>query len=322
VARPAEEVAETLRDLEALLGPSPAIEAVEKRLPGIAARMGAPTGFQSPGEDAVPHFSLSIIRTLRHDPLDFPREPSGGTPNACLSFLKIQEESKTERVGPEETDMVAVKAGSRDGRPMVPTRQTMVGLLAIAAVLAIAPSADALDDVRGWQNTNWGMTELEVKRSLESLGLPLTALPPPNNRLLGADAPFKTTVEIAGDHYDAIFLFSADTHQLGRVLLRTVDFSRSHALKLHNSLLRALTEQYGRPGETESQGSAASLTKWAFKTTTVVLSMYTDMAMPGNHVTHVAVVYAPTPTASTDPMHTLMGLGLLQALREIGRNSR
>ncbi len=78
----------------------------------------------------------------------------------------------------------------------------MVGFLAIAAVLAIAPPAPALDDVPGWQNTNWGMTELEVKGSLESLGLPLTPLPPPYGRSLRADAPFKTTVEIAGGRVD------------------------------------------------------------------------------------------------------------------------
>jgi small-conductance mechanosensitive channel len=41
VARQAEEVAKTLRDFDALLAPSPAIEAVEKRLPDIAARMAA-----------------------------------------------------------------------------------------------------------------------------------------------------------------------------------------------------------------------------------------------------------------------------------------
>jgi potassium efflux system protein len=41
VARQAEEVADTLRRFDALLAPSPAIEAVEKRLPDIAARMAA-----------------------------------------------------------------------------------------------------------------------------------------------------------------------------------------------------------------------------------------------------------------------------------------
>jgi potassium-dependent mechanosensitive channel len=41
VARQAEEVAKTLRDFDALLAPSPAIEAVERRLPDIAARMAA-----------------------------------------------------------------------------------------------------------------------------------------------------------------------------------------------------------------------------------------------------------------------------------------
>src|SRR5262249_36945603 len=41
VARQAEEVARTLRDLDALLAPSPAIETIEKRLPDIKARIAA-----------------------------------------------------------------------------------------------------------------------------------------------------------------------------------------------------------------------------------------------------------------------------------------
>jgi hypothetical protein len=216
--------------------------------------------------------------------------------------------------------MVAVRAGSRHCGVTGSTRQVMLGL-AVASVLAIAPPAHALDDVSGWQTTNWGMTESEVKGSLESLGLQLTPLPTPYGRSLGA-APFKTTVEMPGGHYDAIFLFSGDTHRLGRVLLRTVDFSRPHALKLHDILLRALTEQYGRPGETESRGSTALLTRWTFRTTTVALSMYTDTAVRGNPVTQVSVIYAPTATASGDARDQLMGLGLFRALGEIGHNSR
>jgi hypothetical protein len=203
------------------------------------------------------------------------------------------------------------------------TQQPMaLGLFLVGAVLAPMSGAHPADDVLGWQTTRWGMTPSEVKGSIESLKLPATSLPRPYGRALGADAPFQTSVEIAGNHYDAIFLFSEGTHRLDRVLVRTVDFSREHALALHDSLLGALTEQYGRPGETESRGTTATLTRWTFRTTTVTLTMHTDTAVPGNPVTHLGIIYAPTATASEDPKDKLLGLGLLRALGEIGHGAR
>jgi hypothetical protein len=217
--------------------------------------------------------------------------------------------------------MLPVRADSREGVRVGATRQVILGFLLIAAVLGVSAPAYPLDDVLGWQNTRWGMTQAEVRRCLESLGLPLTPLPASYERVLGAGAPFKTSVEMAGNHYDGIFLFPDDTTGLGRVLISTVDFSHEHALMLHGNLLRALTEKYGRPGKTESQGSMASQT-WVFKTTTVVLSMYTDTAVRNNHVTHVAVIYVPTAAASEDAQQKLLGLGLLRALGEVGRGAR
>lgn len=216
--------------------------------------------------------------------------------------------------------MLPVRADSREGVRVGATSQVILGLLLIAVVPGISSPAYALDDVLGWQNTKWGMTEAEVKGRLESLGLPLIPLPAFYGRVLGAVAPFKTTVEMAGNHYDGIFLFPDDTPGLGRVLISTVDFSREHALTLHANLLRALTEKYGRPGMTELQGSMTSQT-WVFKTTTVILSMYTDSALRNNHATHVAVIYVPTAAAAEDTKRKLLGLGLLRALGEVGRSS-
>jgi hypothetical protein len=201
-------------------------------------------------------------------------------------------------------------------------RPLILGVFLVAAVLSPTSGAHPLDDVLGWQNTRWGMTPSEVSRSIESLKLSVTPLPPPYARALGADAPFKTSVEIAGSHYDAIFLFSADTQRLDRVLVRTLDFSREHALALHGRLLRALTEQYGPPGETESGGTTASLTRWTFRTTTVILTMHTDTPVPGNPVTQLAIMYAPTATAPEDAKDKLLGLGLLRALGEVGHSAR
>ena len=167
------------------------------------------------------------------------------------------------------------------------------------------------------------MTEVDVKGALKSLGLPLDPLPASYARVLEGYVPFKSSVKMAGGYYDAIFLFPEDTRRLGKVVISTLDYSREHALKLHSSLLRALTKRYGRPGGTESLGSSmATLTRWTFKTTTIVLSLYTDTATPGRHVTQVAITYAPTVAALENPKDKLLGLALLRALGEVSRNSR
>jgi hypothetical protein len=211
--------------------------------------------------------------------------------------------------------MQPVRADSPDRRIVGRTRRAGCGLLLVAAIAVTSSLADAVDDLPGWQNTRWGMTETEVTRTL---GAPLTTLPASLARSLDAVAALTTSVEMAGSHYDAILLFPDDTRRLGRVLIRTLDYSREHALMLHATLQRALTRQYGPPGETESGGSTASLERWTFKTTTVVLSMYTDTSLPGRHVTQVAVTYAPTATAPQDAKDKLLGLGLLRALSESG----
>ncbi len=217
--------------------------------------------------------------------------------------------------------MRSAKAGTDDGALPGRMRYRTPVALVFSAVLALPLPAYPLDDVEGWQTTRWGMTEEEVKGSVESLGLRLTPLPASQGRSLDAGAPFKTTIEINGSHYDVIFLFPDETRRLGRILIRTLDFSREHALAFHSSLLRTLTGTYGPPGETGSRGTTASLTKWIFKTTTVVLSMYTDTAAPGHHVTQVAVAYTAT-AASKETRDKLLALALLQALGEAGRGVR
>jgi hypothetical protein len=202
------------------------------------------------------------------------------------------------------------------------TRRAVVSFLFLAAALAIGSPAYPLDDVSGWQATRWGMTETDVKGVLKSLGLSLDPLPASYGRLLDGHAPFKTSVEMAGSHYDAIFLFTSDTRRLNRVVVCTLDFSREHALKLHDTLLLALTDTYGRPGETESLGGMATRTRWIFKTTTVVLNLYTDTTAATHHVTQVSVAYAPSEAGRQDVREKLLGLALLRALGELSRSAR
>ena len=49
--------------------------------------------------------------------------------------------------------------------------------LVLAATLAVTMPAQALEDVRGWRNTTWKMSESEVKRSVGALGLVVTPVP-------------------------------------------------------------------------------------------------------------------------------------------------
>jgi hypothetical protein len=212
------------------------------------------------------------------------------------------------------THMLPVRTHHRD-------RATSLAFLSIAIVLAAWWPACAADDVPGWQNTRWGMTETEVKRALESIGLSLAALPAPLARSLGVRTALTTTVEMEGNYYDAILLFPDDA-RLGQVLVRTLDYSRKHALTLHGKLRHALVAKYGQPGESESSSTTASLARWTFKTTTVVLSMYTDTPTPARQVSQLAVLYAPTATVPEDPRDKLLGLGLLRALGEISRSAR
>jgi hypothetical protein len=202
------------------------------------------------------------------------------------------------------------------GRPL----EVIVAVsLIVAALLVVPVPAYPLDNVLGWQNTRWGMTESEVKGSVESSGLRLVSLAGPDGRPLDAGSPFKTNIRIDGSDYDVIFQFPDEARHLGRVVVRTLDFSREHALTLHNSLLRALTETYGLPAETDSRGTLASMTKWTFRITTVLLGMYTDTGTRGPHATKVSITYASTAEPHQSIKDKILFLGLLRALGEAGR---
>ncbi len=214
-----------------------------------------------------------------------------------------------------------VKAQSRGGVSSGRMTRAMGGSLLVAAVaLGLPGPAYPLDDVPGWRTTRWGMTEAEVRRSVESLGLRVTALPGPRGGSLEPETPFQTTIQIDGSNYDVIFQFLEETHRLGHIVIRTLEFSRERALASYGDLLRTFTEDYGAPTGTESRGTVASTAKWVFKTTTVVLTVYTDAAARAPHVSQVSVTYSPTATAPLDAKEKLLGLGLLRALGETGRS--
>ncbi len=108
------------------------------------------------------------------------------------------------------------------------------------------------------------------------------------------------------------FYFLDEPRHLGRVQVGGLDTSREDALKRHGALLRTLTERYGMPSETDSRGTHLSMTRWAFKTTTIALNMYSDTATR-SRATQVAVTYSPTGSREDD-REKILGLGLLRLL--------
>ena len=183
-------------------------------------------------------------------------------------------------------------------------------LLILAATLAVTMPAQALQDVRGWRNTAWKMSESEVKRSVNALGLVVT--PTPASPSPPAEVPFTTKVDIDGSEYEVAFHFLDDSHQLGRVQVGGQDAPREDGLRRHASLLRTLTERLGAPSETDSRGPLLSMTRWTFKTTTIALNMYTDTGAR-DRSTQVAVTYSPTAQRAED-REKVLGFGLLQLL--------
>ena len=183
-------------------------------------------------------------------------------------------------------------------------------VLILAATLTVTTPAQALQDIRGWRNTTWKMSESEVKRSVAALGLVVTpALASPSPP---AEVPFRTKVEIEGIEYDVAFHFLDDPRQLGRVQVGGQDVPREDALRRHASLLRMLTDRLGAPSETDSRGALLSMTRWTFKTTTIALNMYTDTGAR-DRSTQVAVTYSPTAQRAED-RGKILGFGLLQFL--------
>ena len=65
--------------------------------------------------------------------------------------------------------------------------------LMLAATLAVPMPGQALEDVRGWRNTTWKMSEPEVKRSVGALGLVVTPTPMSLWPSPPAEVAFKTS---------------------------------------------------------------------------------------------------------------------------------
>jgi hypothetical protein len=196
-----------------------------------------------------------------------------------------------------------------------------IGSLVIVASLVAAPMpAYSLDDIVGWEGTTWGMTESEVTKSMVSRGFNPVAGPPRHGGPFEGDIPLRRKVDIDGNTYDVAFRFSDRTRGLTEVLIGTVTDSPDHAVVLHDSLLHALTAQYGPATGTESRHGTTSLTRWIFKTTTIALHRDTGTAVRGRHLSQVSIVYLPT--TRSDQREPDEGILLLLMLQMLGKGRR
>jgi hypothetical protein len=195
-----------------------------------------------------------------------------------------------------------------------------IGILVVAASLVAGPvSGYSLDDVVGWECTAWGMTESEVTKSIASRGFqPVAGAPRLGGPSEGA-IPLQTKIDIDGNTYDVAFRFSDRTRGLTEVLIGTVAGSADHAGGLHDSLLRALTAQYGPATGAESRHSTTSLTRWMFRTTTIVLHRDTGTDVRGRRLSRVFIVYLPTRPDQREPDE---GIPLLLMLQMLGKGRR
>ncbi len=168
-----------------------------------------------------------------------------------------------------------------------------VATLLTVLLLGVAGPAVALEDLAGWRETRWGMTETELQRVL---GEDVTRLP---GRWLygGAYADLAVRdVEIAGLTFTAYLQMNAETNQLQQVLLER---RRTGALPTaFEQLVDSLIETLGPPAADCAQAKTGGrpldyqLT-WRFATTTVH-AKFLDFS--------TTAVFSRDPEAEIDPL--------------------
>jgi hypothetical protein len=122
-------------------------------------------------------------------------------------------------------------------------------------------------DVLGWQNTRWGMTEEQAVAALGTQGLRVD----PPLKYAGLYVPLRSTIQISGYKMNALLQFSDETKTLRQVLLTW----RTDSIVLWEKLADLLTEKYGPPAE------AGKLIEWRFKTTIVNLDRWVEPEIDG-----------------------------------------
>jgi hypothetical protein len=123
------------------------------------------------------------------------------------------------------------------------------------------------EDVLGWQNTRWGMTEEQAVAALGTQGLRVN----PPLKYAGLYVPLRSTIQISGYKMNALLQFSDETKTLRQVLLTW----RTDSIVLWEKLGDLLTEKYGPPAQ------VGKLIEWRFKTTIIDLDRWAEPEIDG-----------------------------------------
>jgi hypothetical protein len=148
----------------------------------------------------------------------------------------------------------------------------------VAACMLFVASQASAEDLLGWQNTRWGMTE---QQAATALGQDAQRINPPH-KFKRLYVPLKSTISISHFNIDVDLQFSNETKTLAQVLL-TYD-GAGHE-ELWAKLRDLLTEKYGAPHQV-----GTTKREWRFKTTIIVLDL---LDLPLARVQSVSVSYYP-----------------------------
>jgi len=148
-------------------------------------------------------------------------------------------------------------------------------LLAAVFLLSRLMCPAQKQDLLGWENSRWGMSETDL---VATLGSRLRKLPEPQS-FLDLHANHVATFELAGEPFTVFFQMNNRTNTLSQVLVRLNEMeSRLPREELFNKLDSQLMRQYGsatlRSDERDFKSTIKSVYlthTWKFQTTTVEL---------------------------------------------------
>jgi len=168
-------------------------------------------------------------------------------------------------------------------------------LLAAALLLSGVNCRAQQQDVLGWENSRWGMSETNL---VTTFGSRLTKLPEPKS-FLDLHTNNVATLGLAGEPFTVFFQMDNRMNTLSQVLVRLNEMESHVPLEeLFNKLDSPLTRQYGsatlRSDERDFKSTIKSVYlshTWKFPTTTVELHYGWDSQIYASLLT---ISYFPT----------------------------
>ena len=136
------------------------------------------------------------------------------------------------------------------------------------------------DNIEGWNNLQWGMTEEAILKAFEGQAEQLLeslqfARSYANLRIRDMD--------IGGNQHEVLFQMDVETNRLGQILLRPKEKPSQNTFK---ELEKTLIQIYGTPNHTvnEEEGAYQHYERtWHFPTTTIVLN-FLDFGLPTDSI--------------------------------------